>query len=183
MPNYRRRYERPYYFFTLVTYDRRPLFSNENARCWLRQAIERTRQERPWKMVAMVLMPDHLHMLWRLPENDSDYSGRIAALKKRFTRLYLEHEGSESRVTPAQRRHRRRGVWQERFWEHTIRDARDYRMHLDYIHINPVKHGLAQRPWDWPWSSFRGFVEKGVYETDWCGRTDLPGSVEYFWPE
>jgi len=134
-------------------------------------------------MEAIVLLPDHLHMLWRMPEGDADYSTRIAATKKRFTRSYLAAGGAEAPVRPGQRRHRLRGVWQPRFWEHTIRDARDYHRHLDYIHLNPVKHGLVASPREWPHSSFHRYVEMGWYEPDWCGRTDLPGNIEYVWPE
>jgi len=183
MPSYRRNYEGNLYFFTLVTHGRRGLFTEEWARDCLRNAIERTRRDRPWHMEAVVLLPDHLHMLWRLPEGDSDYSTRIAALKKRFTRAFLRQGGEEGGITSGQRQHRRRGVWQERFWEHTIRGARDLHMHVDYIHINPVKHGLVDRPGDWPWSSFHRYVKMGWYEPDWCGRVDLPGSVEYLSPE
>ena len=67
--------------------------------------------------------------------------------------------------------------------EHTIRDMRDFRLHVDYVHLNPVKHALASRPSEWPWSSFGRYVEMGWYEPDWCGRADLPGSVEYVCPE
>lgn len=131
----------------------------------------------------MVLLPDHLHMLWRMPDDDTDFSTRIAALKKRFTRAYLREGGRDSDVPPGQVRHRLRGVWQRRFWEHTIRDAKDFRLHLDYIHANPMKHGLVDRPEHWPHSSFHRYVELGWYEPDWCGRVDLPGAVEYVWPE
>ncbi len=134
-------------------------------------------------MTAVVLLPNHLHMIWEMPEGDTDYSRRIAILKKRFTRVYLQQSGSEAVVSHGQQRHRRRGVWQPRFWEHTIRDAKDFRLHLDYIHGNPVKHGLVLRPVDWPWSSFHRYVSEGLYEPDWCGRVDLPGQVEYPWPE
>ncbi len=75
------------------------------------------------------------------------------------------------------------GVWQPRFWEHMIRDARDFKMHLDYIHGNPVKHGLVNRPADWVYSSFDRYVNLGEYEEDWCGRVDLPESVEYHWTD
>jgi putative transposase len=149
----------------------------------LREAMAKTRQERPWALEAVVLLPDHLHMLWRLPEGDVDYSMRMAALKKRFTRAYLAAGGTEAWVSPGQARHRRRGLWQRRFWEHTIRDARDFHLHVDYIHLNPVKHGLARRPIDWPHSSFRRYVEMGWYEPDWSGRADLPENVEYLWTE
>jgi len=162
------------FFFTLVTTGRRPLFATATARHLLHDAIEKTRAERPWDMEAIVLLPDHLHMLWCLPEGDVDYSGRIAAMKKRFTRAYVLHGAPEVAVSSGQRRHRLRGVWQRRFWEHAIRDARDLKMHLDYIHLNPVKHGLVVRPVAWKWSSFRRFVENGEYERNWLGRVELP---------
>ena len=170
-------------FLTLVTADRRGLFAASAARALLRDAIARTMAERPWEMVAIVLLPDHLHMLWRVAPEDGDYSTRVSVLKRRFTRGFLAQGGGEGPVPRGQRRHRLRGVWQRRFWEHTIRDGRDFRMHLDYIHLNPVKHGWAGRPGDWAWSSFHRYVKMGWYESDGCGRCDLPGSVEYLWPE
>jgi len=179
MPNYRRNYAGTCFFFTLVTHARRNIFVAESARQLLRESIERTRAERPWQTMAVVLLPDHLHMLWRLPDGDTDYSSRIAAMKKRFTRPFLASGETEAAVPQGQKRHRLRGVWQRRFWEHTIRDERELRMHLDYIPANPVKHGLVSRPADWEWSSFHRYVQIGAYEADWCGQVDLPGSVEY----
>ena len=183
MPNYRRHRDGRMFFFTLVTHRRRRLFDKPQTRKLLKQAIEATRLARPWITEAIVLLPDHIHMLWRLPVDDADYSARIAAIKKRFTRAYLAAGGSEGELSASQRRQRCRGVWQKRFWEHQIRDVRDYRMHLDYIHVNPVKHRLCERPRDWPFSTFERFVANGCYESDWCGRVDLPGSVEYVWVE
>ena len=179
MPNYRRSHAERHFFFTLVARGRRGIFAAEHARSLLRKSMELTREQRPWETVGIVLLPDHLHMLWCLPDGDTDYSSRIAAVKKRFTRAFLAGGGPESIVPEGQRRHRLRGVWQRRFWEHTVRDQCDLRMHLDYIHANPVKHGLVARPADWEWSSFHKYVEMGWYEHDWCGRVDLPGSVEH----
>ncbi len=170
-------------FLTVVTAGRQPIFADEKARRLLHEALERTARERPWEMEGIVLLPDHLHMLWRLPEGDPDYSTRMAVMKKRFTRAYLAGGGGEANVPDGQRRHRLRGVWQRRFWEHTIRDGRDFRVHLDYIHVNPVKHGLVERPVDWPWSSFHRYLGQGWYEPNWCGRVELPGAVEYVWAE
>jgi len=183
MPNYRRSRLGNTFFFTIVTFRRRALFDSADVRAILRTAMDKTRRDRPWETLGMVLLPDHLHVLWRLPDGDADYSTRIAVLKKRFTRAYLPGGHGEAPVPPGQRRHRRRGVWQRRFWEHTIRDARDFRLHLDYIHVNPVKHGLVKRPADWPWSTFHACVRRGWYQSNWCGRCDLPGAAEYFWPE
>ena len=130
---------------------------------------------------GVVLLPDHLHLLWRLPPGDDDYSNRISWIKEDFTHSWLAASGHECAVSPAKKRARRRGVWQVKFWEHIIRDAQDFKQHLDYIHLNPVKHGLVERPKDWPWSTFREWVAAGEYELDWLGRVDLPGNVEYFW--
>jgi len=104
------------YFFTLVTYDRREILTTDFGRTALRDAIERTRAKRPWVTEAVVLLPDHLHAVWRLPEGDVDYSTRIGALKKRFTRTWLASGGAEADVLNGQSRHRLRGVWQPRFW-------------------------------------------------------------------
>ncbi|MHC4985505.1 MAG: REP-associated tyrosine transposase, partial [Planctomycetota bacterium] len=124
-----------------------------------------------------------LHMLWRLPPEDTNYSARIAAIKKRFTRSYLAAGGREATPPAGQRRHRRRGVWQPRFWEHAIRSAKDFRLHLDYIHLNPVRHGLVARPSDWPHSSFHRYVELEWYGPDWIGQVELPGDLEFFLSE
>ncbi len=171
------------YFFTVVTMDRRPIFESPLARRLLRDAITQTQKSHPWVIEGFVLLPNHFHAIWRLPEGDCDYPLRLAAVKKRFTRAFLSSGGREVDVPPGQQRHRRRGVWQGRYWEHTIRDAEDFRMHLDYIHVNPVKHLLAGSPADWEYSSFQRYVKLGWYESDWCGRVDLPGSVEYQWTE
>ena len=183
MPGYRRNYEGSIFFFTVVTRGRRPLLAADDARAALGDILRRTAAERPWHTEAMVLLPDHLHTLWRMPAEDRDYSRRWAIIKKRFTHWYRSQGRPEAAVPAGQRRHRLRGVWQPRFWEHTIRDARDFRMHLDYIHMNPVKHGLVSRPVEWPWSSFHRYVQLGWYEPDWSGRVELPGQVESYWPE
>jgi len=184
MPNYvRSRVEGGTYFFTVVTYRRQSLFHLPLARRLLSQAIRAVRKDTPWRIHAIVLLPDHFHTIWELPEDDSDYSSRLGRIKKDFTKDLLKTGYTPARTTEGERRKGYRGVWQPRFWEHTIRDARDFRMHLDYIHMNPVKHKLVATPSDWPWSSFRRYVRLEQYERDWCGRIDLPGQVEYVWPD
>ncbi len=101
-----------------------------------------------------VVLPDHLHCVWTLPEGDMDYSGRWREIKKRFAKRLPASEP--------------RGIWQKRYWEHMIRDARDYRAHIDYVHFNPVKHGLAEHPAAWPHSSFLRAVAAGMYTADWA---------------
>jgi putative transposase len=117
---------------------------------------------------SIVLAPDHLHTIWTLQPDDADYSRRWGWIKKEFTKEWLRLGGVEQAVTVGRRRERRRGIWQPRFWEHTIRDADDFEQHFDYIHYNPVKHRLARCPHGWPWSSFHRWVRAGVYTDDWA---------------
>lgn len=162
------------YFFTVVTYRRRPLFRDPAARQLLGDLMRQTAESRPFATVAIVLMWDHLHCLWTLPPGDSDYSSRWKDIKSDFTREWLRRGGTELPVGAAKRARGRRGVWQPRFHEHTIRDTRDLENHLDYIHYNPVKHDCAIRPWDWPASSFRRFVQLGQYEPGWGSQGEPP---------
>jgi putative transposase len=178
MPDYRRwRAEGGVFFFTVVTHQRQPIFSAPLALRLLRNAIAGVRHKRPFELRAIVLLPDHLHMLWRLPEGDAEYSTRMGLIKKRFTSTYLAAGGREGASTASRRKHRIRGVWQKRFIEHTIRDYADYKRHLDYIHANPVKHGLVSMPREWPHSSFHRHVRAGEYDLDWCGHVELPGGL------
>jgi putative transposase len=153
MTNYRRVRQGNTYFFTLVTYQRRPILTTEHAREKLREAIASVRSSHPFRIDAWVLLPDHLHCLWTLPEGDIDYSVRWGLIKKRFTQN-MKGLLPPAAICESRRNHRESGVWQRRFWEHMIRDDRDYAAHCDYIHWNPVKHGLAKIPGDWPWSTF-----------------------------
>ena len=179
MPDFRRVW-RPggTYFFTLVTEGRATFLCDDLARATLREAIAATGRDRPFDQQAVVLLPDHWHALWRLPADDADYAARLGAIKARFTRSWLAAGGSERQPTDSRARRRGRGVWQRRYWEHTCRDAEDFKAHLDYIHWNPVKHGYVTCPHLWPWSSFRKWVALGVYREDWrcvCdGRTAEP---------
>ncbi len=113
--------------------------------------------ERPFHIDAIVVLPDHLHCIWRLPSGDADFSGRWREIKKAVSR----------EVERRTNHHNGRPVWQRRFWEHLIRDEEDWRRHVEYIHYNPVKHGLARRPADWPWSSFARAVARGWHEVGW----------------
>lgn len=133
----------------------------------LREAFRVELRRRPFDVYAMVVLPDHLHAIWTLPEDDADYSIRWRQIKGWVTRHYprdLLPEPSLARVRRGEQE-----LWQRRFWEHRIRDEHDLAMHVDYIHGNPVKHGLVRSPGDWPYSSFRRFVRAGVYGDDWAG--------------
>ncbi|HOC65156.1 MAG: transposase [Sedimentisphaerales bacterium] len=173
MPNYIRRYKPGgTFFFTVVTHGRRRLFGTDRARSLLHEAVLAVKRERPFELVATVLLPDHWHCVWTLPEGDFDYSKRWGIIKSRFSRQWLAVGGQDVPVSAARVQHRERGVWQKRFWEHKIRDERDFIRHVNYIHYNPVKHGLVRCPHDWPYSSFQRWVNEGYYAEDWlcdCG--------------
>lgn len=176
MPEYRRGFEPGgRFFFTLVTDQRRPVFLDSQARTCLRKVIQSVQAERPFELEAIVLLADHLHCLWRLPEGDNDYSVRWACIKKGFTQRWLAAGGQAGAVSDSRKDHREKGVWQRRFWEHIIRDERDWIAHVNYIHYNPVKHGLASCPHGWPYSTFGRYVKENIYEPDWLcvcdGRT------------
>ncbi|OHB73851.1 MAG: hypothetical protein A2Z25_10310 [Planctomycetes bacterium RBG_16_55_9] len=153
-----------YYFFTIVTYKRRCFLVEDLARSCLRSAWQTVRKTRPFEMIALCLLPDHLHCLWRLPQDDNDFSQRWMLIKKGFTRRYLDAEGHESAQCLSRMKKRERGIWQRRFWEHQIRDYEDIEKHINYIHYNPVKHGLVNDVEDWPWSTYHKFVRNGFYE-------------------
>ena len=165
MPEYRRNYlAGGCFFFTVNLADRTSDLLVRQIGI-LRSAIRTTLQRRPFTIDAWVVLPEHMHCLWTLPEGDSDYSGRWRAIKKAFSKAF---------PGPANARGER-DIWQKRFWEHTIRDERDYRAHMDYIHFNPVKHGFALHPAEWPYSSFRKCVERGLYDASWNKpENDLP---------
>lgn len=127
----------------------------------------------PFSLEAVVLLPDHLHAIWTLPAGDADYSRRWAGIKRGFTTQWLGAAGGEATRSQSRERHRRRGVWQRRFWEHLIRDPADFEQHLHYIHYNPVKHGYVRCPHGWRWSTFEKWITRGVYDRDWqCSCND-----------
>ncbi len=166
------------YFLTVVTHGRMPIFERAWTRGVFRESLVEVRKRHPFDLRAIVLLPDHLHMLWALPPADADYSMRMSLVKKRFTHSYLARGGKEGPITPSRRTHRVRGVWEKRFFEHTIRDYQDYKRHLDYIHSNPVKHRLVDAVKDWEYSSFHRYVGLGEYDLDWSGRVELPGGAD-----
>jgi putative transposase len=173
MPEYRRAF-RPCgtFFFTVVTHHRRRAFCSPIARRLLRSAIEQVRKERPFQIDAFVLLPEHLHTLWTMPPEDSDFSTRWGLIKSAFTKGFLSTGGREAATTRSRAGRRERGVWQPRLWEHTIRDEEDLERHMDYIHYNPVKHDLAPCPHAWPYSTFPKHVTLKRYTPDWqciCG--------------
>ena len=168
MPEYRRYFvSGGTYFFTLVALHRKHLFDSPEARNILGKIMRGEREKTPFQTVAIVLMPEHLHTIWTLPPGDEDYSARLRAIKAKFTSEWLKIAEREEKVTQGYLAQRRRGIWQPRFMEHTIRDETDLHNHFNYIHYNPVKHGYAHSPNDWPWSSFHKYVMSGDYPMNW----------------
>jgi len=165
MTNYRRsRIAGASYFFTVNLADRSQLLLIQNI-ALLRRAFEYIRERHPFIVDAIVVLPEHLHAIWTLPEGDSDFSLRWRLIKTVFSRgLPLAEFRSTSRQSKGER-----GIWQRRYWEHMIRDEMDFARHVDYIHINPVKHGLAVNVADWPHSSFHRYVREGKLPMDWSG--------------
>ena len=166
MPDYRRnRVPGGTYFFTVNLLQRHSCLLVEHIDA-LRDAVRKVRAQRPFHIDAWVVLPDHTHCVWTLPPGDADYSARWKAIKIAFAKTLPKTE----RLSTVRERKGERGIWQRRFWEHTIRDDRDYAAHVDYIHINPLKHGLVQRVSDWPYSSCHRFVAEGSYPNDWAGN-------------
>ncbi len=174
MPNYKRNFVKGgSYFFTVVTQNRNKLFCSEITRKHLRNAINTCQERWPFEGVAWVLLDDHLHTVWTLPEGDDNYSRRWSFIKRKFTEAYLaENSHDEFRSTSKQNK-RERGVWQRRFWEHTLRDKTDFQRHIDYIHYNPVKHGFVNHAKDYPFSTFHQYVRDGVYDENWGISEDI----------
>jgi putative transposase len=164
MPDYRRAdVKGGIFFFTVALADRSSnLLVDEVDR--FRNAYRTVQQRRPFETIAVCILPDHIHALWRLPEDDPDFSTRWNLIKSGFSRGIDDQLRSPSKILK-----REKGVWQRRFWEHAVRDDADLERHIDYIHFIPVKHGKVTRVADWRHSSFHRFVERGLSPLDWGG--------------
>lgn len=173
MPHYRRALTGTSYFFTVVTHRRRPILCDDSIRIALRQAIEQVRSRLPFTTDAMVLMPDHLHCIWTLPDGDNDFSSRWSQIKHHVS--YSCGQLYSAALSKSRQRQRMAAIWQRRFWEHQIRDELDMERHVDYIHFNPVKHGLVAAASEWPYSTFERFVRAGIYPADWGGNPACDG--------
>ncbi len=169
MSNYKRlKSEGGTFIFTVVTYKRHPVFDKPECIKHLRASILETRRTYPFHIDAWVLLPDHMHCIWTLPDRDNNYSRLWGLIKQGFTKRAIDSlpdfTNSLSRI-----KHRESSVWQRRFWEHEIRNDEDFNNHINYIHYNPVKHGHVTRVQDWPFSTFHRYVKEGVYPADWAG--------------
>ena len=164
--HYRRDYTQgATYFFTVVTFGRRKLFNQHETVARLRLAFSNEISRRPFHIDAIVIMPDHIHTIWTLPLEDRDYSMRWRNIKRSFTATVQPEQ--RQIVFGSRLRKQEQAIWQRRFWEHRIRDEHDFNQHVDYIHYNPVKHGVAVRPVDWPYSSIHRYIRNGVLDSDW----------------
>ncbi|HEY9201539.1 MAG TPA: transposase [Gammaproteobacteria bacterium] len=162
MSNYHRSYVYGgCYFFTLVTWQRFPYFADETNIKHLRSAFRHVKQQHPFNIEAIVVLPDHLHTIWRLPEDSTNY-----ALRWRLIKHYVA-----TKIETWRNHRQEKRVWQRRYWEHTIHSKKDWHNHMDYIHYNPVKHGYVKHPCEWAYSSFKLALKRGWYDTDW-------GSIE-----
>jgi putative transposase len=160
------------FFFTVNLADRKLALLTAHIEL-LREAFRKTRQRHPFTVDAIVILPDHIHAIWTMPEGDADFATRWRLIKSTFSRnLSVDEPISESRAAK-----RERGIWQRRYWEHTIRDEDDFARHVDYIHINPLKHGLVDRVREWEASSFQRYVKLGVYPIDWAGDASQDGRL------
>ncbi|MBS4050545.1 MAG: transposase [Methylomonas sp.] len=177
MPNYRRNFVAGgCYFFTVNLLERRRTLLIDHIDL-LRDSVRRVKRLHPFHIDAWVVLPDHMHCIWTLPPDTHDFSLRWRLIKLLFSKQMPKTE----RLSATRKRRGERGIWQRRLWEHTITDQYDYNRHVDYIHINPLKHGYVQRICDWPYSSFHRYVSDGVLPLHWSGEvTDLPSAAE--WP-
>ena len=168
MPDYRRvKIKGGTYFFTLITYKRRNVFSSVEKRDLFLESVNHVKHFHPFLLEAYCILPDHIHLLCRLPEDDYNYSMRIGEIKKWFSKKYLDRYEGFISINGLQAKRGESGIWQQRFWEHYIRDEEDLNRHIDYIHFNPVKHALVSQVRDWPSSSFFEYVKAGNYDRDW----------------
>jgi putative transposase len=158
------------FFFTVTLADRSSSLLTTHIG-FLRTAYRRAAELYPFETIAICVLPDHLHALWQLPPGDADFSRRWALIKAGFSRQLAAHPArTESKI-----RHREKGLWQRRFWEHHIRDDADLQRHADYIHLNPLKHGHVAAVKDWPHSSFHQWVKRGWLTEDWAGTGNGEG--------
>ncbi|KJY87704.1 transposase [Pseudoalteromonas piscicida] len=153
------------YFFTVNLLERKKTLLVDHIN-ELREAVRWVKSHYPFEINAWVVLPDHIHAVLILPDGDSDYSNRWREIKKRFSKSLPATE----RVSASRQHKNERGIWQRRFWEHTIKDENDYWHHVNYVHYNPLKHGLVTRVQDWPYSSFHRAVQYGIYPQNWCGE-------------
>lgn len=150
------------YFFTVNLADRKSSLLVDHIDIF-RDAVRKIRQTHPFEIVAMVVLPDHLHAIWRLPEGDADFPLRWSLIKAAFSRRIPKTEA----ICDSRKSKRERGIWQRRYWEHQIKDEADLEAHVAYVHMNPVKHGYVAKAIDWPHSSIHREIRAGNIHANW----------------
>jgi putative transposase len=169
MQRYRRdKYPGASYFFTVNTNRRQRVLTTPPFYNALKSAIKEVKTMYPFDIEAFVLLPDHLHCIWRMPESDADYSARWSLIKRKVSQRCREYLYGSVGINDSSEKRREIGLWQRRFWEHRIRDEKDFETHVNYIHYNPVKHGYVTKVKEWPYSSFHKYVRNGILPLDWC---------------
>jgi putative transposase len=177
MPNYRRAHAPGgCWFFTVTLFDRRSSLLTDQIDV-LREATRRTQARYPFHIDAFVVLPDHIHAVWTLPPDDTNFSTRWRLIKLHFAKATPKTE----HLNATRQRRGERGIWQRRFWEHLIRSDEDYSRHIEYCYINPMKHGLVGRVQDWPYSSFHRDVKDGIFPEDWAGDMTQTGEFGERW--
>jgi putative transposase len=151
------------YFFTVNLAERNKSLLVDTINV-LRSAFKQVKKNHAFTISAIVVLPDHLHTIWQLPENDADYPTRWNLIKRSFSRALPKTE----RISNSRRIKGERGIWQRRYWEHMIKDENDFEQHVNYIHFNPVKHGYVQAPADWPYSSIHQYIRNDVLQANWA---------------
>jgi putative transposase len=171
MPNYRRAFvSGGCWFFTVNLLNRRSRLLTDQIDA-LREAMRRTQARHPFTIDAMVVLPDHIHAVWTLPPGAADFSLRWRLIKIDFAKAVPKTEWRN----PVRTARGERGIWQRRFWEHMIRDDEDFRRHIEYCYINPVRHGLVTRVRDWPHSSFHRDVQADLFSEYWASDVSAMG--------
>ncbi len=158
------------YFFTLVTHQRQHWLCDEPARVNLRSAMRHVQTNYPFTIDAMVLLPDHLHCIWTLPDGDKDYGMRWGLIKRYVTKRCRGLVNTGATISESRWQRREGNLWQRRFWERRIRGEADFQGYCDYIHMNPVNHKLCDRPQNWPSSSIHQLIAQGKYPDNWGGN-------------
>lgn len=170
MPNYRRAWmPGGTFFFTVNLLNRNQNDLLISHIYEFRQAVKTVRKNHPFTIHGWVVLPDHLHCIMTLPSDDEDFALRWRLIKTGFSKSIPSVEN----ISPSREKRGERGIWQRRYWEHRIRDERDFSAHMDYIHFNPVKHGLVYSVIEWPYSTFHRLVERGVYHSSWAGSSGI----------
>ncbi|MFT5663035.1 MAG: putative transposase [Gammaproteobacteria bacterium] len=167
MPNYiRNRIKGGCYFFTVNLLERHQNHLLIEQIDLLRNVVRQVKHKYPFHIDGWVVLPEHMHFMFTLPQGDDDYATKIRPIKTLFSKNLPK---TERRSTVRQKRGER-GIWQRRFWEHSIRDESDYKAHMDYLHNNPVKHSHVEQVKDWSYSTFHHLIKCQVYPENWGGN-------------